>query len=164
MGKKVYVGIDPGASGSATAIDEDGKIVSTLRFAKATEKEIWEWFNGLNFDYDAVCVKEKVWAMPATDSEGVARKMGAQTMFVFGDGNGFIRCCLVASYIPFTEAVPQTWQKFFGMKREKTESQTDYKRKLKQKAEELFPNQKITNDMADSMLISVYCRKINNQK
>jgi hypothetical protein len=48
--------------------------------------------------------------------------------------------------------------KFYGMKKSKTESKTDWKRRLKEKAQQLYPDTKVTADMADAMLIARYCK------
>lgn len=154
---KYFAGIDPGSSGSMTVLDEVGKLIGCVRFAKATDKEIFEFMSEVSMGGQIFCIKEKVWAMPSTDGEG--RKMGASTSFTFGENNGFIRGLLVGCQIAYEEFTPQTWQKYFSMKKDKGEAQTDYKRRLKQKAEELFPSIKITNDMADSILIAEYCRR-----
>jgi len=162
--EKCYIGIDPGASGAIAAITESGEI-TYLRFAKATDQEIYEFLSALSFKYDCFAVMEKVWAMPAKGEDGEARKMGAQSMFVFGENNGKLKAFLTATYIPSEFYVPQTWQKYYGIKKDaKTESQTDHKRNLKQRAEQLWPKIKITNDMADALLIANYCKKIKETK
>lgn len=152
----IYIGIDIGSNGSATAIHDNGK-VEVLRFSKSTDKDVYEWLSRVSFEDTCMCVIEKVWAMPSTDGDG--RKMGASTSFTFGENNGFIKGVITCTQIPHEYNTPQTWQKFFGMKKDKNEAQTDYKRRLKQKAEELFPAIKITNDMADSILIAEFCRR-----
>ena len=157
-----HIGIDPGASGCIAAISETG--VRTLRFQKATDKEIYEFMSDLSLSDTCFCTKEKVWAMPAKNPDGTERGMGAMTSFTFGENNGFIRGILVATMIPYEEKVPQTWQKLFGMKKEKNESQPEYKRRLKQKAEELFPDMKITADMADALLIAEFTKRTHNVK
>ena len=157
---KAWIGIDPGASGAAVAIFEDGTI-KVCRFSKSTEKDVWIFLSDLAMDYACFCVKEKVWAMPATNEDGSKRGMGAMTSFVFGENNGFIKGLLVAAMIPYEEKVPQTWQKSFGMKKEKGEMQPSYKRKLKEKAEQLYPSLKITTDTADAVLIADFCKKIH---
>lgn len=155
---KAWIGIDPGASGAIAALTEAGE-VKILRLCKATNKEVYEFLIELSFAYECFAIKEKVWAMPAKNPDGSDRKMGAQTMFEFGVNNGFILGLLTAAGIPFEEKGPQTWQKLFSMKREKTESQTEFKRRLKEKAENLFPNIKITNDQADAILIAEFCKR-----
>lgn len=154
---KAYIGIDPGSSGAIVAIIETGQVI-VLRLNKCTDKDVWDFLNSLSFDYECKCVKEKVWAMPATNGDGSKRGMGAMTSFVFGENNGFVRGLLVAAAIPYEEKIPQTWQKSFGFKKEKGESQTSYKKRMRTKAEQLYPNIKITADVADALLIAHYCK------
>lgn len=156
---KAWIGIDPGASGAAVSISEDGTIKS-IRFSKSTDRDIFMWFSDLSFDYTCMAVKEKVWAMPATNPDGTSRGMGAQTSFVFGEGNGFIRGILVACSIPFEEKVPQTWQKIYGLKKDKNEAQPSYKKRLRERAEQLYPAVKMTADLSDALLIAHFCKTI----
>lgn len=156
---RAWIGIDPGASGAAFALFEDGSY-SSIRFSKATDRDIFMWFSDLSIDHKCVCVKEKVWAMPATNSDGTSRGMGAQTSFVFGEGNGFIRGMLVACSIPFEEKVPQTWQKIYGLKKDKNEAQPSFKKRLRERAEQLYPAIKLTADTADALLIAHFCKTI----
>jgi len=157
--KTAWIGIDPGASGAIAVIDSDMNI-SVLRFSKSTDRDTLQFLQDLNFTYDRTfCIKEKVWAMPAKNPDGTMRSMGAQTMFEFGLNNGFILGLLTACNIAYEEKTPQTWQKLFSMKKDKDESQTDYKLRLKEKAENLFPSIKITNDMADAILIAEFNRR-----
>lgn len=160
---KAWIGVDPGSHGCIALISETGE-VEILRLEKHTEKEIFEWLSDVTFRYSIMmCVKEKVWAMPARNPDGSARTMGAQTMFTFGEGNGMIRAFLVATSIPFTENVPQTWQKIYGLKKDKGESQPDFKKRLREKAEQLFPKVKMTNDVSDALLIAEFARRTFNQ-
>lgn len=48
---------------------------------------------------------------------------------------------------------PQTWQSKIGVKKDKGESKTSFKNRLKQKAEELFPDHPVTLWNADALLI-----------
>ena len=154
-----FMGIDPGASGACVVITSQNQI-HEIRFTKSTDKEIWQFIENMSFKYNIKCVKEKVWAMPATNTDGSNRSMGASTSFTFGENNGKIIGFLVAAGIPYEEKVPQTWQKIYGMKKEKNESQTDFKKRLRQKAEQLYPNHKITADTADAILIAHFCRQL----
>ena len=156
--KKCFIGIDPGANGACVGITEDG-IIHEIRFGKVTDSEVYKFMEGLSFEYNCFCVKEKVWAIPAKNDDGSFRSMGASTSFTFGENNGKILGFLIACGIAFEEKTPQTWQKMYGMKREKNESQTDYKKRLRQKAEQLFPKSKITTDTADAYLIAEFTRR-----
>jgi hypothetical protein len=91
-------------------------------------------------------------------------------MFSFGDSVGFIRGILTASGVPFEQKVPRVWQKALGIaprlierdatkKIIKEESKTDFKRRLKEKAEQLFPTVKVTLDVADSLLIAEFNKR-----
>lgn len=162
---KAWCGVDVGASGAAVAILEDGTI-KMCRFNTATDKDIWLFFEALSFDYDCKCVVELVHSMPGD---------GSASAFSFGDKAGFIRGCLVAASIPFIQKTPQTWMKFYSMKREivkdpvtkketpNSESKTDFKRRLKSKAEQLYPQLKITNDVADAVLIANFAKVMEGQ-
>lgn len=48
---------------------------------------------------------------------------------------------------------PQTWQSKIGLKKDSGESKTSFKNRLKQKAEELFPDHPVTLWNADALLI-----------
>jgi len=158
---KIYLGIDPGSNGSCVGITEHGH-VEEIRFNKSTDKDFWLFLERLAFDYECFIIKEKVWAIPATNTDGTNRSMGASTSFTFGENNGKVIGLLVASGIPYEEKTPQTWQKSFGLKKEKNETQPEYKRRLKQKAEQLFPNVKITLDTSDAYLIAEFCKRLRN--
>lgn len=153
---RAWIGVDPGASGCMVAIIEDGDI-KVCRFEKSTETEMWDFINGLAFDYDCFCTLELVGAMPG---------QGVSSMFQFGDGVGFIRGLLTAARIPFEKKVPRTWQKAFAIPPRETgknggveESKVEFKRRVKQVAERLFPKMKITNDIADALLIAEFTRR-----
>lgn len=152
---KGYIGIDVGSSGCAVIILDNGSH-DILRFSKCTDKDIWEWISDKSMEYDCYACVEKVWAMPAKNEDGTMRGMGAQTSFIFGENNGMIKAFITAAGIPVVFPVPQTWQKFYGMKKEKKESQPSYKKRLRDKAEQLFPNVKFTNDTVDGFLIANY--------
>lgn len=160
---KAWIGIDVGASGAMVAMIEDGGI-RIIRFQNSTEKEISDFCANLVFDYECNCFIEQVHAMPG---------QGVSSMFSFGESCGFIRGVLVATGIPFQMVTPQSWMKAMKIPKREifrdpvskkelpgSESKTDYKRRLKQKAEELFPHLKITNDVADALLIADYCKRI----
>lgn len=158
---KAYIGIDPGASGAICVLPED-ELPAVLRFINSTDKQICDFFSTISMSYDCFAVMELVGAMPG---------QGVSSMFNFGNSFGFIRGVLVATSIPFELKVSRTWQKALGFaprriergedKKElpSSESKTEFKRRLREKAEQLFPNVKMTNDVADAYLIAEYCRR-----
>ena len=155
---KARIGIDPGAAGACVALLDNGTI-KEIRFGKVTQKEISDFFMDLAFE-DCYCVLELVGAMPGN---------GNSSMFTFGKNVGFIIGLLVASGIPYQETVPRSWQKALGIQPRfkpkkgepgKEETKPDFKKRLKQKSEQLFPAQKITTDTADAYLIAEFCKRM----
>lgn len=143
----MYLGIDPGKSGAAVALTCDRRIYDTLRFNKATEQDIADWFRTRVAGVAGLrAVIERVNAMP---------KQGVSSTFKFGTSYGFLRGMLAAYRIPFEAVTPGTWQRTLGCL-----SRGD-KNVTKAKAQELFPQQKWTHADADAALIAEYCRRIS---
>lgn len=146
----IYIGIDPGESGGMVALNQDGVVLSQCRFTNHTKQEISDTLRGLTldiFDNDNIvkCYFEKVHSMP---------KQGVSSTFKFGFNAGFIDGLLVAHRIPYEEVTPQKWQAYLSCR-----SKGD-KKMLQQKAQQLFPQHKITKDIADAFLIAEYGRRV----
>lgn len=149
-----YVGIDPGsASGGASIVDEKGRIIidqegflRAVRFEKATEHEIAEWFAATaRLPGRVVAAIEKVRSMPG---QGVA------SSFKFGWGYGFLRGLLAGLKIRYEEPRPDEWQ---AKLRCRTGGD---KRVSRAKAQERWPSlaEQINNAVADSLLIAEWLR------
>jgi hypothetical protein len=75
------------------------------------------------------------------------------TMFKFGDGNGFIRgVCITLGY-SYDTVAPRSWQKIHNLYKERGMSKTQWKNILKDRAQKLFPDLKVTLSTADALLI-----------
>jgi hypothetical protein len=149
----IYLGIDPGASGGLAA--SNGGLWSITPMP-ATERDIWNWI----VDCHALrAVIEKVGGYIAGNpSPGSA-------MFKFGLSYGGLRMALIAASIPFDEVTPQRWQKTLGISpRGKTESKSQFKNRLKGKAQQLFPQVNVTLATADAVLLAEYCRREYERK
>ena len=161
---KVYLGIDPGASGGLAALWAWGTECCTSPMPE-TETDTWDWLRTKWGKYEAnpsvatvnivqrFAIIEKVHAMPGN---------GVSGMFKFGQNYGFLRACLIAAGIPFEDVDPRTWQKALGISSRKTrsgETKTQWKNRLKAKAQQLFPSEKVTLATADALLIAEYCRR-----
>jgi len=84
--------------------------------------------------------------------------MSSSSIFVLARNYGQVEGILVALGIPIHHVKPQAWQKALGLgHREKTGSphrdRTKWKNKLKAKAQHLYPEEKVTLDTADALLI-----------
>ena len=162
---RLYLGVDPGKSGGMGIIDGRGKAMNHFKFGSATERDIFEFITR-NYPAGeteiAFAWLEQVNAMP---NPMTGKGMGVSSAFKFGDAYGFIRGILVASQIPFDRKTPRTWQKVLGIpKRGKNESTTQFKNRTKQKAQELFPTEKMTHAIADAYLIAEACRRSRTER
>lgn len=143
-----YGGIDPGAKGAISVIDENNKImyINTM-----SENNLIMCFSVFKEKDIIVCV-EKVGAMPG---------QGVTSMFNFGKGAGFIEGVLSAYFIPYQLIPPQTWKKEFSLiHKEKSDSIRVCK--------QLFPDinllptprcTKESDGMAESSLMAVYAKR-----
>ncbi len=142
---KYIIGIDPGKSGGLTVMDEYGCLIDVQAMTKMTDADISDWFAEWSEGYHVFAYLEKVHSMPG---QGVA------STFKFGDGSGFLRGCLVSRAIPFEFVTPQKWQKYLSCQTKGDKNIT------KSKAQQLFPDMKITHAIADSILIAEYGRRV----
>jgi len=149
-----FVGIDPGQSGglAIVCVYPNMEVYPDMECAvpmPSTERDIWDWFNSL--PPRTMALIELVHAMPGN---------GVSSMFKFGAGYGGLRMALIASGIPFEGVQPRAWQKELGIPpKKKTETKTQFKNKLKAKAQQLFPAEDVTLKTADALLIAEYCRR-----
>lgn len=161
-----YIGIDPGASGGLAALDgaAPGGVRTMLGMASLsfTERSIWDWLQdmllhsvGRNFAPGACfAVIEK-----NSGYVGGAGNPGS-AMFKFGKSYGLLTMALIAASIPYEEATPGVWQRALGVPpRKHGESKGAFKNRLKTRAQQLFPQVKVTLATADALLIAEYCRR-----
>ena len=141
---KILIGIDPGASGAITALDENGKVIALTKMPQ-TMGELLSFLQQFT-DNDTTCYLEKVHARPGD---------GAASMFKFGQGFGWLQMALLAAKVKTIEVLPNTWMRGLGIKsKKKDETKTAYKNRLKFVAEQLFPEQRVTLWNADALLIA----------
>lgn len=132
-----YLGIDPGASGGL-AVRGDGYAMGYKM--PATERDIADLFVEIGLEITMALI-ERVHSFPG---------QGVSSSFAFGKNYGFLRGMLIAYGIPFEDISPQRWQKALGC------LTGGDKNVSKQKAQQLFPQLKITHATADALLISEY--------
>lgn len=73
--------------------------------------------------------------------------------FRFGQSYGFLRGVLVACRVPFDQVTPAKWQRNLGCLSKGDKNVT------KAKAQELWPELRITHAIADALLIAEYGRR-----
>jgi hypothetical protein len=142
------VAIDPGASGGI-AISLEGSAPSFTHMPE-TVHDLAELLGSVAIEAsngNAHAYLEQV--------GGYVGGAGApgSAMFNFGQNYGQIIGTLAAYQIPFTLVRPQKWQGALSLGNSKGMSKTEWKNKLKAKAQQLFPSSKITLATADAALI-----------
>jgi hypothetical protein len=159
--QKYVLGIDPGKQGGLAVLTMSGKVWNLTKMPE-TETDLWNWFQQAVPDNTVVAI-EKVHSMPGN-------RAGA--MFTFGHGYGNLRMAIIARGLQFEAVPPPTWMKGLKIpsrkKKTKTnkteETKTQYKNRLRCRAQELFPSFgprgfSITLATADALLIAEYYRR-----
>ena len=151
----IYIGIDPGVSGGMAAIHPFNGKVECAALEKMTEREIADWLEwNAGPKVDCFAMLEKVASSPL---------MGRTSAFTFGRSYGFLRGALAAIGIPFEEVLPRHWQQAMGIpKGEKGEygrANSGRKKLTRGRAQQLFPTIKVTNAIADALLIASYAQR-----
>lgn len=146
---RYFAGIDVGAKGGISIIDENANIV----FCKPMSNEnLVEAAKILHEKESAICCVEKVGAMPG---------QGVTSMFNFGKGAGFIEGVLTAFDIPYQLVPPMTWKKSFSLTHKDKQASIDTCKQLFPKAN-LLPTErcrKESDGMGESLLLSEYARR-----
>ena len=147
----VYLGIDPGKSGGMVALCGDGVRTQHL---SGTLHQLWGWLSEYpKAGFTTHAVLERVGGyVGGNPTPGSA-------MFNFGACYGHLEMALVAAGIPFDRVTPAVWQRAMGVPPRNGATKAEHKRKLKARAEELFPSVKVTLATADAILLAEFCRR-----
>jgi len=137
-----WIGVDPGKTG-AIAIVRPDMTAEVWGFKNRTGQEISGLFENLKAQGPVIACLEKVNAMP---------RQGVSSSFTFGKMAGFAEMALIAHQIPFRFVSPAKWQR-------KLDCLTKGDKKVsKHRASQLFPDVKLTLDIADALLIAYYAK------
>jgi hypothetical protein len=150
------VGIDPGATGAAVLISRI-KTVLVLQFSKYD----WEYISDYLI-HESGC--RTIWgAVENVHTFGQKGMASKHNDFEFGKNTGIIHGILYAAKIPFELIEPKTWQFYHKLGGRwgaigctKAQEKTARKNAHKAKAQELFPNVKVTLETCDALLIAQY--------
>jgi len=139
---KTIIAIDPGANGGFSWNDVTGTRISCLPMP-ATEGDIIALFTLLAHHRPTVVMEQVVGFIPGG---------GGGAMFSFGEGFGFLKGVAQALKMPLVLVRPQKWQKDLSLGTKKS-YEKQWKNHLKERAQQLYPNCKVTLKTADSLLI-----------
>jgi Holliday junction resolvasome RuvABC endonuclease subunit len=137
----IIIGIDPGQSSGGIAVVDGQGFANAEAIGKMTERDIWEFIQQHGADKAYI---EQVGAFPG---------QGRSSIFKFGQNYGLLRGLLIAAGIPFETVTAGVWQKNM-----RCLSKGD-KNVTKARAQELYPELRITHSTADALLIATYGRR-----
>jgi len=147
LAHETLIGIDPGNSGGV-AVLRDGQ-VTTFCLAKLTDQDLFRELAQLE---PATVYLEKVGPTP---------QMGVTSAFTFGGNYRAVRMACVAAGLRLIDVTPQRWQSVLRLKKIAGgigKNDTAKKNRNKAKAQELYPQLKITHAIADALLILEFGR------
>lgn len=147
---KMFIGIDPGKHGGIAVLSSDGGVIDVVKMP-CTAVDLYEYLS--RYSGDSFCVLERVGGMPGN---------GGSAMFNFGKGFGHLEMALLSLCIPFDEITPNKWEKHYQLGSSGKFSKTEWKNRLKSKAQQLFPGlgKKVTLDTCDALLLAEYGRRV----
>jgi hypothetical protein len=139
---KIHIGIDPGLSGGIAFIPSTG--TPWAEKMPETDRDLIELLRDSISLCEPKALIELVHSSP---------QMGVKSAFTFGEGYGRLQMALTALGVPYERIRPAVWQKAMGCltKGDKNVS--------KRRAQELFPNLRITHATADALLIAEFNRR-----
>ena len=138
----IYVGIDPGVSGAVAFLPSHGSPWFVPN--KDTLRDLADELMTVSEDNLVLAMIEIVHSSP---------QMGVKSAFTFGQSYGRLEAVFIALNIAIDRVRPVAWQKALQCMSKGDKNVT------KAKAQELFPNTKITHANADALLIAEYCRR-----
>ena len=150
MKYEITIGIDPGANGGIAWIDYNGK--SCVEKMPDSLQDLWELICDIT-SYPKSSIDGRSYKA-YIEQVSSSPQMGVVSAFSFGRGYGNLEMALTAAGIPFERVRPQIWQKALGCMTGGSKNIT------KARAQELFPDRKITHATADALLIAYYGTKI----
>lgn len=149
MKYEITIGVDPGANGGIAWIDYNGK--ACVEKMPDSLQDLWELICDIT-SYPKSSIDGRSYKA-YIEQVSSSPQMGVVSSFSFGRGYGNLEMALTAAGIPFERVRPQVWQKALGCmtKGDKNVS--------KRRAQELFPDRKVTHATADALLIAYYGTK-----
>jgi hypothetical protein len=156
--RRSYLGIDPGMEGGLVLLAQQGNTPRSVRLARmpSTDTDIvtllMAWCDQLGGPVLAAleCISP---GFPGTGKSSMAK--------LYGSYRG-LRMALAALRIPTEEVRAVTWQSRLGVaRRGRQEGKPQWKARLRQRAQQLFPFVRVTAHTADALLIAEYRRRLD---
>lgn len=149
---KTILAIDPGASGGVAIRNRDAALEAAHKMWD-TEGDVVE---GLRH-YIACSDNPTIYLEQVGGFIG--KPQPGSAMFKFGRNFGFLLGAAQAFGYRIVLVRPQDWQKTLGLGNKGSMSKTEWKNKLKQKAQQLYPHINVTLATADALLILEHAKQ-----
>ena len=154
-----FIGIDPGKSNGGMASIRTCNQLGILShktwlFAHMTERDITTAIR------DATSTSDQETVVVLVEKQGTRPTDARTNIATLHHHLGIVRGCLFTICISFEDVAPAMWQKTFHLLFPKGTSHVVKKNKHKAKAQQLFPQEKVTHGNADALLIAEYGRRM----
>ena len=144
MNDKIYIGIDPGKSGGICFLMDDD--IKSFKCPVTTHDMTEELILVKNIR-KCTAIVEKVHAFPG---------QGVTSCFNFGYNYGLWIGILSALKIPYVLSPPGKWMRYYSVPKMERKDRKNY---LKQLAQQMYPDHKVTLYNADAILLANYLKK-----
>ena len=157
----IYMGIDPGKGGGVAwqVVGGNGAVAEPM---PPTVVGIRELFRDIVSSATTLSgeVGGALVAMEKVGGYIAGNKQPGSAMFNFGHNAGVLEMACACYDLPTELIAPQRWQKMLGLGTRGSRSRAAWKRKLKARAEQLYPSVKVTLKTADALLLLEVARRL----
>lgn len=143
---KTIIAIDPGESGGIAIASRNGVRAVPMPATQGDLVELLKSVRDGSKQGECIALVEE-----QTGCAGI--KVSAPAMFKFGRNYGFVLGALQMDGWRIETVRPQTWMKALGLGTRNGMTKSQWKNKLKAKAQQLFPKMKVTLSTADALLL-----------
>jgi hypothetical protein len=144
-----YIGIDPGKSGGIAWSSPNGDRSAPLPATLGDFRE--QVFNILGEQGFFHAISQTVCYLESPPK--FVKAIPGSAVFVMAQSFGRIEGVLAAFKVPTVTVTPQAWQKAHGLGTRGEMTTTQWKNKLKARAQSLYPEERVTLATADALLI-----------
>tara|TARA_R110002110_G_scaffold147162_2_gene337569 strand:- start:836 stop:1273 length:438 start_codon:yes stop_codon:yes gene_type:complete len=140
----IYIGIDPGKAGGICFLNGDD--IKTFKCPATTHDMAEELILARDIK-KCIVILEKVHSFPG---------QGVRSVWTFAENYGTWLGILSALHIQYSLVSPQKWMKYYSVPKMERKDRKNY---LKQLAQQMYPDHKVTLYNADAILLANYIRK-----
>ncbi len=150
---KYTLAIDPGGNGGIVVLNEYGTVVEMIK-CPDTDKDILLALEPYSPKRGDISIGATVWIEKLWGHGGL---MGSKaSIWAQAENYGMLKMAVIAMGMRMEEIPPSKWQKHYSIKKEKGMAPKEWKAILRDKAQKMYPEQKVTLWNSDALLIAKY--------